>query len=80
MIFYFSGTGNSLYIAKNIAEHAGEKLISISDEMNKKCDCYKYALNRDEVIDLHPFILKPPKIGSVREAVLTIILITTYFQ
>jgi ferredoxin len=64
VIFYFSGTGNSLYIAKNIAEHAGEKLISISDEMNKKCDCYKYALNRDEVIGfVYPvYAWAPPKI------------------
>jgi hypothetical protein len=29
MIFYFSGTGNSLQVAKSIAEHNNEKLISI---------------------------------------------------
>ena len=36
MIFYFSGTGNSLQIAKNIAEHNDEKLISIAFEMNNR--------------------------------------------
>lgn len=30
MIFYFSGTGNSLYAAKLIAQTQGEKLISIA--------------------------------------------------
>ncbi len=30
MIFYFSGTGNSLFIAKGIAEAQGDKLISIA--------------------------------------------------
>ncbi len=64
MIFYFSGTGNSLYIAKNIAEHTGEKLISIANEMNKKYDCYEYTLNHDEVIGfVYPvYAWAPPKI------------------
>lgn len=30
MIFYFSGTGNSLYAAKRISEYLGESLINIS--------------------------------------------------
>lgn len=60
----FSGTGNSLYIAKNIAEHTGEKLISIANEMNKKYDCYEYTLNHDEVIGfVYPvYAWAPPKI------------------
>lgn len=64
MIFYFSGTGNSLYIAKNIAEHTGEKLISISNEMNNKDDCCEYTLNHDEVMGfVYPiYAWAPPKI------------------
>ena len=36
MIFYFSGTGNSLYAAANIAEKQQDTLVSISKEMEKK--------------------------------------------
>jgi ferredoxin len=50
MIFYFSGTGNSLQAAKTIAEHNGEKLISIAAEMNKGDNSFEYALKDDEVI------------------------------
>lgn len=31
MILYFSGTGNSLYIAKKLAEAFNERIISIAD-------------------------------------------------
>ena len=50
MIFYFSGTGNSLYAAKSIAEYNGEKLISIASIMKSKDGCYEYNLTKDEVI------------------------------
>ena len=36
MIFYFSGTGNSLYAAKSVAEAQKDSLISIAQEMGKK--------------------------------------------
>jgi flavodoxin len=49
-IFYFTGTGNSLQAAKNIAEHNGEKLISIASEMNSKEGTFEYALKDNEVI------------------------------
>lgn len=48
MIFYFSGTGNSLYSAKRIAEHNNEKLISIASEfMTGKNE---FTLSEDELI------------------------------
>ena len=35
MIFYFSATGNSLYVAQKIYENQGEELINISNAMNE---------------------------------------------
>jgi ferredoxin len=35
MVFYFTGTGNSLFIAKRIAGKSKEKLVSISAELKK---------------------------------------------
>ena len=35
MIFYFSGTGNSFYAAKKMADATGERLISISRALKK---------------------------------------------
>lgn len=37
MIFYFTATGNSLYVAK----HLDDKLLSIPQELNKTDRCYK---------------------------------------
>jgi NAD-dependent dihydropyrimidine dehydrogenase PreA subunit len=50
MIFYFSGTGNSLQAAKNLAENNGEKLISIASEMNRKDNSFEYTLKDNEAI------------------------------
>ena len=35
MIFYFTGTGNSLYIAKKIAEITGDTLVSMNDKIKQ---------------------------------------------
>ena len=35
MIFYFSGTGNTRWIAQQLAEATGEELLFIPDEMKK---------------------------------------------
>lgn len=48
MIFYFSGTGNSLYAAKVIAEHNNEALVSIAEEINKNKN--NYTLRENEAI------------------------------
>ena len=46
MIFYFSGTGNSRYVAERVAEATGDTLISITkDEMNNNP---KYVLQDEE--------------------------------
>jgi hypothetical protein len=36
MIFYFTGTGNSLWVAKMLSEYFHEALISIATELNEK--------------------------------------------
>lgn len=50
MIFYFTGTGNSLQVAKNIAKHSDEKLISIAKIMSDKNSSFNYNLAEDESI------------------------------
>lgn len=50
MIFYFSGTGNSLQIAKEIGDCNGERLISIAREMNSKDTSFGYKLEENESI------------------------------
>ncbi|MBC2582629.1 EFR1 family ferrodoxin [Clostridium sp. DJ247] len=63
MIFYFSGTGNSLQVAKNIAEHNDEKLISIASKMNSKGGKFDYTLKDNEIIGfVYPvYAWAPPK-------------------
>ncbi|MDR2010121.1 MAG: EFR1 family ferrodoxin [Bacteroidales bacterium] len=48
MIFYFSGTGNSLYVAKELAMAFNEDIISIADELNKPDNEFKYDLRENE--------------------------------
>ena len=45
MIFYFTGTGNSLYAAQKLADE-GEKIISIVDALRSKA--FHYTLNAGE--------------------------------
>jgi NAD-dependent dihydropyrimidine dehydrogenase PreA subunit len=63
MIFYFSGTGNSLYVAKNIAQYNDENLISIAAVMNSEEGLYEYNLKNDEIIGfIYPiYAWAPPK-------------------
>lgn len=42
MIFYFSGTGNSLWVAKRIQNRFGGKLISIAEEMKNRKGMHEY--------------------------------------
>ena len=48
MIFYFTGTGNSLWVAKALSEALGETLISIADELHKKEVGLVYPVRPDE--------------------------------
>lgn len=50
MIYYFSGTGNSLQAAKNIAEHNEDRLISIASEINSNSANFLYTLKDNEII------------------------------
>lgn len=50
MVFYFSGTGNSLQAAKSIGDYNREKLISIAEEMNSKDGDFEYVLAEYEKI------------------------------
>ncbi len=64
MIFYFTGTGNSLQVAKSIAENVGEELISTADAVNSGDESYEYTLKEDETIGfVYPvYAWAPPKI------------------
>jgi len=64
MIFYFSGTGNSLHIAKGISAVQKEKLISIADESGKPDNKYEYTFAKGELLGfVFPvYAWAPPKI------------------
>lgn len=64
MIFYFTGTGNSLYAASRIAEEQGDRVFSIAKLMDLKKDVYHYELENDELLGfVFPvFAWAPPKI------------------
>ncbi len=50
MIFWFSGTGNSLYIAKSVAQQNGLKLVSIASVVNSGEEFFEYGLEDGEII------------------------------
>lgn len=50
MIFYLSGTGNSLWAAKEVAAKQNEKLVSISAQLNSSAGPYSFSLQPDEII------------------------------
>jgi len=66
VIFYFSGTGNSYYAAKKIAEHNKIQLVSIPQKMRENKDSYEYSLQPGEVIGfVFPiYAWCPPKMVS----------------
>lgn len=51
VIFYFSGTGNSLYVAKEIAKEQNTTLVSIAKVINENKH-FEFELKDDEVIGL----------------------------
>ena len=51
MVFYFTGTGNSLWVAKVLGETFQEKLVPIAEDLNKKQEeCFVYSLRADEKV------------------------------
>lgn len=62
MIFYFSGTGNSRYVAANISKAQGERVISVAKEMSSNKDKYEYELqNEEKIIFVYPvYAWAPP--------------------
>ncbi len=50
MVFYFSGTGNSLQAAKNIADYNREDLVSVSEKINSGEQLFEYSLSDNETI------------------------------
>lgn len=64
MMFYFSGTGNSLYAAKTIAQSQNENLLSIANEMAKTPAERVYSLGEKELVGfVYPiYAWGPPKI------------------
>lgn len=50
MIFYFSGTGNSMHAARVIAEAQGEELISIAQEFDKPDNKFDYKIKENELL------------------------------
>jgi ferredoxin len=50
MIFYFSGTGNSLWVAKELAKFYNDKLISISEELMRSDNDFSYSISINEKI------------------------------
>ncbi|HYF75242.1 MAG TPA: EFR1 family ferrodoxin [Candidatus Nitrosocosmicus sp.] len=63
MIFYFSGTGNSLQVARSLAENNGEKLVSIAAAVNGGEAAYEYTLDEEEMVGfVYPvYAWAPPK-------------------
>ena len=45
MVFYFSGTGNTRWVAEELAKNTGEKILSISNELKGECS---YSLQEGE--------------------------------
>ena len=64
MIFYYSGTGNSLWVAQQIAKYQNEEMIDIAKELQKNLDEYVYDLDRREKIGFvfPTYSWAPPKI------------------
>ena len=64
MIFYFTGTNNSKYIAHKIGKSADLEVISIADEMKKGEHSFEYVLEEGEAVGfVFPvYAWAPPKI------------------
>lgn len=50
MIFYFSGTGNSLWVAEQLSKAFNERLVSIADELKSQSAELSYSIGKDEKV------------------------------
>lgn len=66
MIFYFSGTGNSLWVAKKLAELQDDQILFIPKLMEEKRGPFSFTLKKDEKLGfVFPvYAWAPPKIVS----------------
>ena len=64
MIFYFSGTGNSLWVAKKLAELQEDQILFIPKLMEEKRGPFSFTLKQDEMLGfVFPvYAWAPPKI------------------
>lgn len=67
MIFYFTGTGNSLWVARGLSEALGEPLISIADELHREEEDLAYPVRPDErILFVYPVHSWGPAVPVVR--------------
>lgn len=67
MVFYFTGTGNSLWVADALGKELGEPLISLAAELKKEEAVLTYALRTDEpILFVYPVHSWGPALPVVR--------------
>ena len=57
MILYFSGTGNSRYVAKRMGEELGDEVVSVNERLKNK--------NRESLRSPTPFMAAPKGGGRI---------------
>lgn len=50
MIFYFTGTGNSFWVAKELGKAFGEPLVSITEELQTGKEAFDFQIREDETV------------------------------
>lgn len=69
MIFYFTGTGNSLSVAKALGEALDEPLISIAEQLQQEKEEYDFSLREGErILFVYPVHSWGPAIPATRFA------------
>lgn len=63
MVFYFSGTGNSLSVAKAIAKAQSDQLISVAGELEKEVNTFEYEFPNALLVFVYPiYSWQPPRL------------------
>lgn len=67
MVFYFTGTGNSLWVADQLAQALGEPLVSIAEELMKTNEPLAYVLRENErILFVYPVHSWGPAVPMLR--------------